>query len=141
MRIRHLLFAIAALAIIPVSAPRAQQTEIVIYHYQTDKRHEALKEVFRRFEAENANIKIVDIFKPDQSITSDVQAALAARRPVDIATIAGRNVYFMSRNTAAVPINQDPAKAAFLDDYLPQFLDIGRRGDKIFAMPYAFGTP
>ena len=42
--------------------------------------------IFRRFEAENADIKIVDIFKPDQTITSDVQAALAARRPVDIAT-------------------------------------------------------
>jgi ABC-type glycerol-3-phosphate transport system substrate-binding protein len=141
MRFKHLIFAIAALAIIPGHAARAQQTEIVIYHYQTDKRHEALKEVFRRFEAENADIKIVEIFKPDQTITADTQAALAARRPVDIATIAGRNVYFMSRNTAAVPVNQDPGKAAFLDNYLPQFLDVGRRGDKIFAMPYAFGTP
>ena len=141
MRIRHLLLAVVALAIVPMGASRAQQTEIVIYHYQTDKRHDALKQVFRRFEAENADIKIVDIFKPDQTITSDVQAALAARRPVDIATIAGRNVYFMSRNTAAVPINQDAGKAAFLDNYLPQFLDVGRRGDKVFAMPYAFGTP
>ena len=102
MRIRHLFLAIIAFAIIPISVARAQQTEIVIYHYQTDKRHEALKQIFRRFEAENADIKIVEIFKPDQTITSDVQAALAARRPVDIATIAGRNVYFMSRNTAAV---------------------------------------
>jgi multiple sugar transport system substrate-binding protein len=141
MRIRHLLLAIVALAVAPISASRAQQTEIVIYHYQTDKRHEALKQVFRRFEAENADIKIVDIFKPDQTITSDVQAALAARRQVDIATIAGRNVYFMSRTTAAVPINQDAGKAAFLDNYLPQFLDVGRRGDQVFAMPYAFGTP
>jgi multiple sugar transport system substrate-binding protein len=141
MHIRHLLLAIACIAVAPISASRAQQTEIVIYHYQTDKRLEALKQVFRRFEAENADIKIVDIFKPDQTITSDVQAALAARRPVDIATIAGRNVYFMSRTTAAVPINQDAAKAAFLDNYLPQFLDVGRRGDQVFAMPYAFGTP
>ena len=141
MRIRNLLLAIVALAVLPCSAVRAQQTEIVIYHYQTDKRHEALKEVFRRFEAENAGIKIVEIFKPDQTITADIQAALAARRPVDIATIAGRNVYFMSRNTAAVPVNQDAGKAGFLDNYLPQFLDVGRHGDKVFAMPYAFGTP
>lgn len=141
MRFRHLLLAIVALVLIPCGTLHAQQTEIVIYHYQTDKRHEALKEVFRRFEAENADIKITEIFKPDPTITADVQAALAARRPVDIATIAGRNVYFMSRNTAAVPVNQEPGKAGFLDNYLPQFLDVGRRGDKIFAMPYAFGTP
>lgn len=141
MRIRNLLFAVAALATLPGHVARAQKTEIVIYHYQADKRHEALKEVFRRFEAENADVKIVEVFKPDQTITADVQAALAARRPVDIATIAGRNVYFMSRNTAAVAINQDATKAAFLDNYLPQFLDVGRRGEQIFAMPYAFGTP
>ena len=119
----------------------SQQTEIVVYHYQTDTRYQALKEVIRRFEAENKDIKVTDIFKPDTTITADVQAALAARRPVDIATIAGRNVYFMSQTTPAVAINQDPAKATFLDNYLPQFLDVGRHGDKVFAVPYAFGTP
>jgi ABC-type glycerol-3-phosphate transport system substrate-binding protein len=141
MTLRQLACAIAAIVLLPLAAAHAQQTEIVVYHYQTDKRYEALKEVIRRFEAENKDVKVVDIFKPDQTITADVQAALAARRPVDIATIAGRNVYFMSQNTSAVAINQDPAKAAFLDGYLPQFLDVGRHGDKVFAVPYAFGTP
>lgn len=141
MRIRFVVLAVFALALMPWAAASAAPTEIVIYHYQTDKRHEALKEVFRRFEGENPDIKIVEIFKPDQTITADVQAALAARRPVDIATIAGRNVYFMSRNTAAVPISRNGTKGNFLEGYLPQFLDVGRRGDDILAMPYAFGTP
>src|SRR5215471_17458565 len=99
MFLRQLAWAIAAIALVPFAAAQAQQTEIVVYHYQTDTRYQALKEVIRRFEAENKDIKIVDIFKPDTTITADVQAALAARRPVDIATIAGRNVYFMSQNT------------------------------------------
>ncbi|MFG3756619.1 extracellular solute-binding protein, partial [Klebsiella pneumoniae] len=47
----------------------------------------------------------------------------------------------MSQNTPAVALNQDAAQGLFLDNYQPQFLDVGRRGDKIFAMPYAFGTP
>ena len=141
MILRQLAYAIAAIVLLPFAAAHAQQTEIVVYHYQTDTRYQALKEVIRRFEAENKDIKVTDIFKPDTTITADVQAALAARRPVDIATIAGRNVYFMSQTTPAVAINQDPAKATFLDNYLPQFLDVGRHGDKVFAVPYAFGTP
>jgi ABC-type glycerol-3-phosphate transport system substrate-binding protein len=141
MRLRQLAYAIAAIVFLPFAAAQAQQTEIVVYHYQTDTRYQALKEVIRRFEAENKDIKVTDIFKPDTTITADVQAALAARRPVDIATIAGRNVYFMSQTTPAVAINQDQAKATFLDNYLPQFLDVGRHGDKIYAVPYAFGTP
>lgn len=141
MLFRQLACAIAAIVLLPFAAAQAQHTEIVVYHYQTDTRYQALKEVIRRFEAENKDIKVTDIFKPDTTITADVQAALAARRRVDIATIAGRNVYFMSQNTPAVAINQDPAKATFLDNYLPQFLDVGRHGDKIYAVPYAFGTP
>ncbi|MGO4714982.1 extracellular solute-binding protein [Bradyrhizobium sp. 2TAF24] len=141
MKCRLLALVAAGLMLSAPQASRAQQTEIVIYHYQSEKRYDALKTIFRRFEAENRDIRIVDIFKPDTTITADVQAALAARRPVDIAGIAGRNVLFMSQNTPAVALNQDAAQGLFLDNYQPQFLDVGRRGDKIFAMPYAFGTP
>jgi hypothetical protein len=38
MRIKHLMSAVAALLALSADATRAQQTEIVVYHYQTDKR-------------------------------------------------------------------------------------------------------
>ena len=130
------------LAMILTTAAAAQNvTEISVYHYQSEKRYDALKELFRRFEVENPGIKIRDVFKPDTQLTAEVQAALAARRPVDLATIAGRNVRLMATTTGAVPVDADPAAATFLADYLPQFLDVGRVGGKVYAVPFAFGTP
>jgi len=47
----------------------------------------------------------------------------------------------MATTTGAVPIDADPAKAGFLSGYLPQFLDVGRVNGRIYAVPFAFGTP
>ena len=49
-------------------------------------------------------------------------------------------IHFLN-NTPAVPLNAEPAKAKFLDNYLPVFLDIGRVGTKVYAVPHAYGTP
>ncbi len=139
MRVSRFLMLLLAMTF--AAQAHAQRTEIVVYHYQTDQRYAAFKDIIRAFESEHPEIKVTEIQKPDTTITADVQAALAARRPVDIATVIGKNVLYFVTSTPAVAINDDPAKAKFLDDYLPQFLDVGRRGEKIYAMPHAFGTP
>lgn len=137
---RALAVVVSALAW-ATAAPAQPATEITVYHYQSDKRYEALKELFRRFEAENPDIKVRDVFKPDPQMTAEVQAALTARRPLDLATVAGRNVRLMATTTGAVPVDADPAKAGFLSAYLPQFLDVGRVNGRVYAVPFAFGTP
>lgn len=128
----------------PLAAPaiaQNRQTEITIYHYQNDKRGEVFKDLIRRFEAANPDIKVVDVFKTDATITAELQAALAARRPVDLGTVIGIRVQFYRMRTPVVAFDEDPAQATWLENYLPNFLDVGRHAGKIYAVPYAFGTP
>jgi ABC-type glycerol-3-phosphate transport system substrate-binding protein len=44
-------------------------------------------------------------------------------------------------NLPAAPLNEDPRANEWLARYLPQFLDIGRVGERIYAIPHAYGTP
>ena len=119
----------------------AQETEITFYHYQTGNA-EVLRAILDEFEAENPDIKVTDIFKQSQQITGEVQAALAAGRQVDIATVIGKNIVFFLNNTPAVDmVAASNGDTAWLDGYLPNFLDLGRIGDEIYAIPHAYGTP
>ena len=129
--------ALALFATLVTSA--AYAVEITFYHYQQGNLP-ALRAILDDFEKENADIKVRDVFKPSRNITADVQAALAAGRPVDVATVIGKNIIFFLNNTPAVPLNVD-GDAQWLDAYLPNFLDLGRVGDRIFAIPHAYGTP
>lgn len=140
MRCLKLVFA-AFLLSLGLAAPAWAETEIVFYHYQTGAPYTTLKQIIGEFEAANPGVKVRDIFKNSETITADVQAALAARRPVDIATVIGKNIQFFLTNTPAVPLNIDPAKSPWLDNYLPNFLDLGRVGTKVYAIPHAYGTP
>ena len=131
------MFALALFATLVTSA--AYAVEITFYHYQQGNLP-ALRAILDDFEKENAGIKVRDVFKPSRNITADVQAALAAGRQVDVATVIGKNIIFFLNNTPAVPMNVD-GDAQWLDAYLPNFLDLGRVGDRIFAIPHAYGTP
>lgn len=130
--------ALALCATLPVSTA-ANAVEITFYHYQQGNLP-TLRAILDDFENANPGIEVRDVFKPSRNITADVQAALAAGRPVDVATVIGKNIIFFLNNTPAVPMNVD-GDAAWLDAYLPNFLDLGRVGDKIFAIPHAYGTP
>ncbi|MEC9345969.1 MAG: ABC transporter substrate-binding protein [Pseudomonadota bacterium] len=122
-----------------VSAMAAQAVEITFYHYQQASLP-ALCAILDDFQAANPDITVKDVFKPSKTITADVQAALAAGRDVDVATVIGKNIIFFLNNTPAVPLNSD-GDSAWLDGYLPNLLDLGRVGEKIFAIPHAYGTP
>jgi multiple sugar transport system substrate-binding protein len=133
-------FTAALLAAMLISAA-SQAVEITFYHYQANENYEAFRKILDDFEAANPDVTVTDIYSQSLQITADVQAALAARRPVDIATVIGKNVRHFIKNTPAVAINAEPAKTTFLGNYLPNFLDIGRNGDKVFAVPHSYGTP
>ncbi len=134
--------AVAAAAILALTAgpAAAEDVTVTLYHYQTANA-EAFRAILDEFEAENPDITVQDIFAPSREITAEVQAALAAQRPVDVATVIGKNIIFFLNNTPAGPINADREANAWLDRYLPNFLDLGRVGDDIFAVPHAYGTP
>jgi len=135
-------FAGAAFALLAsiVTVNTAHAVEIVFYHYQRGSNYEVLRSILDQFEEENSDVEVQDIFKQSRNITADVQAALAAGRPVDVATVIGKNIIFFLNNTPAVPLNSD-GDTAWLDTYLPNFLDLGRIGDEIYAIPHAYGTP
>lgn len=136
-------FAVLAFAVTMAgwSGASAAETTISFYHYQAGGSYKAFRKILDEFEAANPGIKIKDQFSQSEQITADVQTALAARRPMDIATVIGKNIVYFINNTPAVPLNENPAESAFLDNYLPSFLDIGRVGDKVYAVPHAYGTP
>jgi len=127
--------------LLAAGVPATADTVITFYHYQAGSSYQAFRKILNGFEAEHPGIKVKDVFSQSEQITTDVQTALAARRPVDLATVIGKNVVYFLKNTPAVAINENSAKAGFLDNYLENFLDIGRAGEKIFAAPHAYGTP
>jgi len=135
------LATICAVLLLAAGVPATADTVITFYHYQAGSSYQAFRKILNGFEAEHPGIKVKDVFSQSEQITTDVQTALAARRPVDLATVIGKNVVYFLKNTPAVAINENSAKAGFLDNYLENFLDIGRAGEKIFAAPHAYGTP
>lgn len=130
----------AASAATPPATP-ATPTTITFYHYQTGKNYESFRRLLNEFEQRNADVRVRDIFAQSEQITAELQAALASGRQVDIGTVIGKNIIHFLNNTPAVALNAEPAKAKFLDQYLPVFLDLGRVGNKVYAVPHAYGTP
>jgi len=129
-------------AVLGAPALRAQTAvELVFYHYQTGGAQRTLRVILDRFQADNPGITVRDIFAQSEQITTQVQAAIAARRPVDAAQVIGKNILFFTANLPAAPINEDRAANEWLARYLPNFLDLGRVGDDIFSLPHSYGTP
>ena len=91
---KRLLKSVAAAALATMmTAGAANAVEIVFYHYQTSN-YDALRAILDDFEKDNPDIDVTDVFKQSRNITADVQAALAAGRQVDVATVIGKNIIF-----------------------------------------------
>lgn len=133
---------IAVAATLGLAGAAAAETEITFYHYQTGGNYDAFRAILDEFEAQNEGITVRDIFSQSEQITAEVQAALAANRQVDIATVIGKNIVFFLNNTGAVDlVEASQGDTAWLDGYLPNFLDLGRVGEAVYAIPHAYGTP
>lgn len=142
LRIALTSTSVAVVATFGLVGTGSAQTEITFYHYQTGGNYEAFRTILDEFEAANEGVTVRDIFSQSQQITAEVQAALAANRPVDIATVIGKNIVFFLSNTDAVDmVAASQGDTAWLDGYLPNFLDLGRVGDAAYAIPHAYGTP
>ncbi|ASM74342.1 MULTISPECIES: ABC transporter substrate-binding protein [Roseobacteraceae] len=133
---------LAVAASLGVATGAFAETEITFYHYQSGGNYEAFRAILDDFEAQNEGIEVKDIFAQSQQITAEVQAALAAGRPVDVATVIGKNIVYFLNNTDAVDlVEASKGDTGWLDGYLPNFLDLGRVDDAVYAIPHAYGTP
>jgi ABC-type glycerol-3-phosphate transport system substrate-binding protein len=123
--------------------PAGAQAKVTLsfLHYQTGAAGQTLRRLLDEFQAANPDVEVRDTFRQSEQITAEIQAAIAARRPVDVAQVIGKNIIFHLNNLPAAQINEDPAANAWLARYLPTFLDLGRVGEKIYAIPHAYGTP
>jgi ABC-type glycerol-3-phosphate transport system substrate-binding protein len=135
----------AALTLAPLGArSRAspgRATQISIFHYQEGGRAAVFKEIVTRFERENPFIQVNSVFRSAATIQADMQAALAARQPLDLGTVVGSRVRAFMQSLPVAPINSEPGQSGFLQRILPNFLDAGRKGEQLYAVPYALGTP
>jgi ABC-type glycerol-3-phosphate transport system substrate-binding protein len=122
-------------------AQSVRATEIAIYHYQEAERAAAFAELVARFEREHPLIRVRSVFKPASTIQADMQAALAARQPLDLGTVVGSRVRAFMASMPVAPISGAGDPSGFLQRILPNFLDAGRKGDHVYAVPYALGTP
>lgn len=139
---RRAVLASAIAASLPVAPSIAQaKTTVTFYHYQTGPNGQALRALLDSFERENPAIEVREVFKQSEQITAELQAAIAARRPVDLSQVIGKNILFHMTNLPAVALNEKPEANAWLARYLPLFLDLGRVGERIYAIPHAYGTP
>jgi multiple sugar transport system substrate-binding protein len=86
------LIAFCGALLLGFALPAAAQTTITFYHYQAGTSYQAFRQILNAFEAEHPGIKVKDVFSQSEQITADVQTALSARRPVDIATVIGKNI-------------------------------------------------
>jgi multiple sugar transport system substrate-binding protein len=138
---RSLLAGTASAVACAGNAGAQQRTVITFMHYQTGGSGKVLRALLDEFQAANGDIEVRDIFRQSEQITAELQAAIAARRPIDVSQVIGKNIIFHLNNLPAVRINADPSAELWLGRYLPTFLDIGRVDRGIFAIPHSYGTP
>ena len=140
--LRRALPASLGAGLLPAPAVRAQAPiEITYYHWQTGVAGRSLRGLLDAFQAENPGILVRDIFKQSDQITAEIQSVVAARRPLDVAQVLGRNVLFIKANLPVVPLDEDRAAGEWLGRFAPNFLGLGDRGGRPYAMPHSFGTP
>jgi len=140
--LRRALPAAIGAGLLPAPAVRAQAPiEITYYHWQTGVAGRSLRGLLDAFQAENPGVVVRDIFKQSDQITAEIQSVVAARRPLDVAQVLGRNVLFIQANLPVVPLDEDRAAGEWLGRFAPNFLGLGDRGGRPYAMPHSFGTP
>lgn len=140
---RHVLaLSVAVLQLFILSAPaRAADTEVTLYHYQNGERAKALRAILDDFQKANAGIVVKDVYKQSTQITSEIQAALAAKRPIDLAQVLNKNTVYFAKNTPAVSIEEaSRGDTRWLNAYQPNFLDAGKVNGKVYALPHVLGT-
>lgn len=138
---RQFLISLAALCAVSTGpALAADPVTITFWHYQTSNK-DRLVEQIDAFMKENPDVRVEEQYKSVGTLAAEVQAAVIAGRAPDIGQILSRLTLGLVANANPVPLDAGPDKGAFLENILPNFLEIGKVGGKPYLVPHSFGVP
>lgn len=126
-----------------VIRPAAAETiELRLLHYMDETGNRAvLREILDRFEQANPGIKVQDVATATEHVVPDAQAAVAARRPFDVAQVLTRLAIGARAVTNARPFSESPDGGKFMEQFTPNLRDLGQFEGKYFLSPHSLGTP
>lgn len=107
----------------------------------------AVRELVQKFNEQHPGIEVVEKFQPNMylGLMQNLQAALAAGNPPAVATIGHNFLEYATANLPHLPVEEaakrDPEGQAFLSNFLPNVLDLGRVNGKLVGMPYSVSVP
>lgn len=106
-----------------------------------------VRELVQKFNEQHPEIKVVEVFQPNDylGLMQNLQAALAAGNPPAVAEIGYEFLEYATTNLPHLPMEEaakrDPEGQAFLSNFLPNVLDLGRVNGKLVGMPYSVSVP
>lgn len=146
-----LALGIATMATGPVWAQMADEiiepVEISFYNYNLATAglgHDATVQLIEEFMAANPMIKVEGVGVNANDMGTRVQTDIAARRPPDVAQVIFSDLAYAGQQLGAVPLDQAVPQAdwdAHVEGMVPSGLDLGKVGDKTYALAYTFSTP
>jgi multiple sugar transport system substrate-binding protein len=142
-----LLAALCAGSVLTPAGPAGGAAEITIQYWHINSPSfggPAVTELVRRFEAAHPDIKVADKFQPGvyTGLAQQIQAALAAQQPPDVAQIGYNLLAYVAENFPHYPVeNFRAADAPFFAGFRPNVLELGRYRGVQHGMPYGLSTP
>jgi len=128
------------------STRRAEPVTIEYWHINTESfGGPAVQELVQRFQAANPDIAVREQFQPRvyTGLLENLQAALAAGAPPDLAQIGYLYLDYVTDNFPFVPIDDLAAGGTpdFLTGFPANILALGQRDGRQVGMPYAISNP
>lgn len=129
----------------PVFAAEAQPVTIEYWHIFSETfGGPSIRDVVNRFNASQSQVRVVEKFQPGSyvGLLTNLQAAIAARRPPAVAVVGYSAVDYVMNNFPFVPAAQMPGVQEILNSYSPKLLALGGQKDgKQQGLPYSLSVP
>lgn len=130
------------------TAPAKKPVTIEYWHINSQSfGGQTIKDLIAAFEAKNPDIKVEDKFQPNvyTGLLQNLQAALAAGKPPAVAQIGYNYVEYVASNFPYMPVEDavklDAADKDYLNNFLPNILDLAKAKGKLVGVPYAVSDP
>lgn len=124
-----------------------EPVEITFYNYNlamAGSGQDGTNKLIKEFEELNPNIKVKGVGVPSPEMASRTQADIVAGRGPDVAQIIFKDLDYIARNFNAKAL-EDIIPADERDEHFSGMvkagLDLGKLGDKTYALAYTFSTP
>lgn len=131
----------------PLSS-KTKVTTIEYWHVNSENfGGQTVRELVQKFNEHHPDIEVVEKFQPNMylGLMQNLQAALAGGRAPAVAQIGYNFLDYATANLPHLPVEEaakkDPEGQAFLSNYLPNILNLGRVNGKLEGMPYSISNP